>query len=105
MAETVSLTIPHRLTKAEARSRLEGGFEQVAQRMTGRAASLHQQWEGDCMDFSASMMGQAITGRITVRDHEVDLDIDLPWLLASMANLFKSRLKRETTLLLEKKTD
>ena len=50
-------------------------------------------------------MGQSITGRMTVGDTAVDLEIDLPWLLASMANMFKSRLKRETTLLLEKKPD
>lgn len=105
MAETVSLTIPHRLTKAEARSRLESGFERVTQQMMGGAVSVQQQWDGDRMDFSATVMAQAISGRITVRDHQVDLDIDLPWLLASMANMFKGRLKRETTLLLEKKTD
>jgi len=105
MAETVSVTIPHRLTKDEARRRLEEGFERVTHQMTGRAASVHQQWDGDRMNFSAGLVGQSITGRIVVRDHEVDLDIDLPWLLASVANVFKGRLARETTLLLEKKSD
>lgn len=105
MAETVSVTIPHRLTKDEARRRIEGGFERVTQQMTGRAVSVDQRWDGDRMDFSAAIMGQSITGRMTVRESVVDLDIDLPWLLASMANMFKSRLKRETTLLLEKKPD
>jgi len=105
MAETVSVTIPHRLTKDEARQRLENGFERVTQQMAGRAISVDQRWDGDRMDFSAAIMGQSIKGRMTVGDSAVDLEIDLPWLLATMANMFKSRLKRETTLLLEKKPD
>ena len=105
MAETVSVTIPHRLTKDEARRRLEEGFERVTQHVAGRAIRVDQRWNGDSMDFSAAMIGQSITGRIMVKDHAVDLEIDLPWLLASMANMFKGRLERETTLLLEKKPD
>ncbi len=105
MAETVSVTIPHRLTKDEARKRIEEGFERVTRQTTGRSVTVDQRWDGDRMDFSAGIMGQSITGKMTVRDAAVDLEIDLPWLLASMANLFKGRLKRETALLLEKKTD
>ncbi len=103
MAETVSVTIPHRLTKDEARRRLEEGFSRVTRQMAGRAVAVDQRWEGDRMAFSAAVMGQSITGNIWVRDTAVDLEIDLPWLLASMANVFKGRLKRETTLLLENK--
>lgn len=105
MAETVSVTIPHRLSKDEARRRLEGGFQRVTEQMAGKAVSVDQTWDGDRMDFSARVMGQSITGKLMVRDASVDLEIDLPWLLASMANLFKGRLRKETTLLLEKKPD
>lgn len=103
MAETVSVTIPHRLTRAEARQRLEDGFARVTNQMAGKAVALEQNWTGDHLDFVARVMGQAITGRIDVEDTAVQLSVDLPWLLASMANVFVGRLKKETTLLLEKK--
>ena len=103
MAETVSVTIPHRLTRDEARRRLEGGFQRVTEQMAGKAVTVDQRWSGDHLDFTARVMGQSIAGRLDVEDKVVQLELDLPGLLASMANLFKGRLKKETTLLLEKK--
>lgn len=103
MAETVTVTIPHRLTRAEARKRLEEGFERATGQMAGKAVALEQTWTGDHLDFVARVMGQAINGRIDVEDAAVQLAVDLPWLLASVANVFVGRLKKETTLLLEKK--
>ena len=103
MSETISVTIPHHLTREEARQRLESGFQRVTEQMAGKAVTVDQRWSGDHLDFSARIMGQAISGHLDVEDKAVQLEVDLPWLLASMANLFKGRLKKETTLLLEKK--
>lgn len=105
MSETVSISIPHRLTREEAHRRIENGFERVTQQMAGKMVSVDQRWSGDRMDFSAHIMGQAVSGNLDVRDTTVELEVQLPWLLASMANLFKSRLKKETTLLLEHKPE
>ncbi|WP_099864653.1 polyhydroxyalkanoic acid system family protein [Pararhizobium haloflavum] len=103
MAETINVEIPHRLTRLEARQRLEGGLQRVHEQVAGRAVSLEQQWSGDHLDFKAGMMGQTITGRLDIEDSVVRLELDLPWLLASIANSLKGRLKKEGTLLLEKK--
>lgn len=103
MAETVSVTIPHRLTKAEARERLENGLGRIHEQIIGKAVSVDQSWNGDHMDFRAAVMGQAITGRLDVEDRRVLLEIDLPWALAALAGRFKGRIEKETALLLEKK--
>lgn len=103
MAETVNVEIPHRLTRAEARQRLEGGLEKMHEQIAGRAVTVEQTWSGDHLDFTAAMMGQKITGRLDVADEFVRLEVDLPWILASIANTLKGRLKKEGTLLLEKK--
>jgi putative polyhydroxyalkanoate system protein len=103
MAETINVEIPHRLTRAEAKSRLEGGLQKVHEQIAGRAVTVEQQWSGDHLDFTAAMMGQKITGRLDVEDEVVRLELDLPWLLASIANKVKGQLKKQGTLLLEKK--
>lgn len=103
MAETVNVEIPHRLTRVEARQRLEGGLQRMHEQIAGRAVEVEQQWVGDHLDFKAAVMGQTITGRLDVEDNCVRLELDLPWLLASIANTIKGKLKKEATLLLEKK--
>jgi putative polyhydroxyalkanoate system protein len=103
MAETINVEIPHRLSRAEARQRLEGGLQKLHEQIAGRAVSVDQTWNGDHLDFKAGMMGQTITGRLDVEDECVRLELDLPWILASIANTLKGRLKKEGTLLLEKK--
>lgn len=103
MAETINVEIPHRLTRAEARQRLEGGLQRMHEQIAGRAVNVDQEWAGDHLDFKASLMGQTITGRLDVEDNCVRLELDLPWLLASIANTLKGKLQKEGTLLLEKK--
>lgn len=103
MAETINVEIPHKLTRAEARLRLEGGLQKIHENIAGRSVSVEQAWTGDHLDFKAGMMGQSITGRLDVEDSCVRLELDLPWLLASIANQIKGRLQKEGTLLLEKK--
>ena len=55
------------------------------------------------MDFKASAFGQSITGRIDVRDSAVDLEIDLPWLFAVLAEKIKGQVQQAGQKLLEKK--
>jgi hypothetical protein len=55
---------------------------------------MEERWTGDHMDFKASAFGQSITGRIDVRDSAVDLEIDLPWLFAVLAEKIKGQCNR-----------
>ena len=102
MAETVKVEIPHKLTRMEARQRLEGGLQKLHEEIAGRAVDVEQTWTGDHLDFEARMMGQGITGRLDIEDSVVKLELDLPWIMASIANKLKGQLKKEGTLLLEK---
>src|SRR6476659_5236056 len=89
MSRPVSVTIPHSLGKDEARRRIETGFGQMRQQMLGGAAgfmakmfTLTDRWEGDQLQFEGSGMGQKMTGRLDVRDDAVQIQIDLPDMLA-----------------------
>jgi putative polyhydroxyalkanoate system protein len=103
MAETIKVELPHKLTRAQARQRLEDGLQRIHENIAGKSVSVEQTWAGDHLDFTAAFMGQSITGRLDVEDDHVRLEMDLPWLLASIANSLKGRLKKEGTLLLERK--
>jgi hypothetical protein len=110
MARPVSVTIPHSLGKLEARKRIETGFGQMRQNllggvagMLGKMITIHDHWEGDQLQFEGSGMGQKLTGRLDVRDDSVLIQIDLPDMLAALAEKITGNIKSEGQKLLEKK--
>ena len=106
MPQPISITIPHRLGREEARRRIEAGFGQLQQQMTGgmmAMLSLEQRWEGDKLQFQGSALGQKLTGRIEVLADSVQVQLDLPIILAAIADQISAKLKRAGQLLLEEK--
>ena len=107
MPKPVIVTIPHRLTKSEARERLRSGFgrirSQLQSQFVGKLASIEDRWIEDRMEFRATALGQAVTGRLDVLDDAVKVEVDLPWLLAALAKTLRARIRQEGTRLLEKK--
>src|SRR4051794_28970412 len=110
MARPVSVNIPHNLGKAEARKRIETGFGQMRQNMLSGTAGMlakmftvQERWVGDQLQFEGSGMGQKMTGRLDVREDAVQIEIDLPDMLAAIADKITGSLKTEGQKLLEKK--
>ncbi|HVT26380.1 MAG TPA: polyhydroxyalkanoic acid system family protein [Lacipirellulaceae bacterium] len=110
MARPITVTIPHTLRKDEARRRIQEGFVQLRQQITGgvggvlgKAIVFQERWEGDRLRFEGTGLGQKMTGRLDVRDDAVEIQIDLPEILAAIADRIIGRLKIEGQKLLEKK--
>ncbi len=103
MTKPVVVTIPHQLGRAEAKRRLEAGFGQVKQQLGGQLATLQVSWEGDRMGFYVGIMGQSVQGHLVVAEDSVRLEVQLPWMLAMFAEKAKEAIRRQGTLLLEKK--
>ena len=103
MSKSVRISIPHRLSVAEVKTRLSKGIGDFRQSPMGKTATLSDRWQGDVMHLSASSMGQAITGRIEVKEKTVEIEVDLPWVLAMLAGRVKGEIEREGRKLLEKK--
>lgn len=104
MPTPITLIIPHKLGRAEARARVEASLgrfkEQMSQAGMGK---IQHAWTQDQLGFHASAFGQAITGRIDVRDSDLKIEVDLPGILGAFADKIAGKLKKEGTLLLEKK--
>jgi hypothetical protein len=106
MTGPVTANIPHRLGKVEARRRLAAGLadveKQIATIMPG-VLSFSDRWDGDRLSFEGSGLGQRISGRLDVLEDSVHIQIDLPEFLALLVDHLKSRLTRQTQVLLKKK--
>ena len=105
MSRPVVVTIPHRLSRQEAVRRLKTGFSNVRSSFGQGFVVVKDEWAGDHLDFRASLLGQTTTGSVDVADDHVRLEVQLPWVLALLAEKAKALVQREGQLMLEKPSD
>jgi hypothetical protein len=99
----VTLSIPHRLGKAEAVRRLKVGLGR-AQGPFGALIQVEQEvWTGDTLRFHIRALGQSAAGTIEVLDDSLRIEVTLPWLLAQAAERIVPAVRKQAALLLEKK--
>lgn len=103
MSQPLSLAIPHKLGREEARRRIEGGMGQFTQQLGGAMNNFQQGWVEDRLNFSGEVMGQTITGAMEVLEDAVRMEVTLPGFLGLMAGKIKSKLHKEGQALLERK--
>jgi hypothetical protein len=103
MSTPLIVSIPHRLGKAEALRRLKSDLGSRGANF-GHLFSINEQtWNGDRLQFRVSALGQNVQGTIDVAEDYVRLEVFLPWLLAMLAETLQPLIRKEGTLLLEKK--
>ena len=103
MSDNVTVTVAHHLGKDEAMRRLKEGFARTSGQLGPMIAMEQETWEGDTLRFRMRALGQTAAGTIEVLEDALRIDVSLPWLLAKAANRLLPLLRKETTLLLEKK--
>ncbi len=105
MSRPMTVSVPHKLGRDEARRRIEQGFGQLERQMTGGmgVVACQQRWEGDRLHFEAGALGQKMTGRLDVSEDSMRIEIDLPEILAALAERIAGKLKETSRQLLEKK--
>jgi hypothetical protein len=103
MSESVKVIIGHRLGKAEAIRRINEGFARTNGQWGGMIAIEQDTWQGDTLRFRMRALGQTAAGSIEVLEDALHIEVSLPWLLAKAAKRLLPILRKEATLLLEKK--
>jgi hypothetical protein len=96
----LTMSIPHQLTRAEAKRRVQ---EQVAQlrRQAGRIlTSLRETWNGDTMEFTLTATGITLSGHVYVEDRAVRFDIPMPWPLSTLLEGLKPQIEQQGRKLL-----
>lgn len=103
MNKTLKISLPHHLPRHEAKRRLQDGFGNLRQQLSQNLGQVEDRWTDDHLDLKAAAFGQSLTARIDVRDTCVDVEIDLPWLFAMLAEKIKGQVVQAGQKLLEKK--
>ncbi len=103
MSKPLIVTIPHRLDREEAVRRLKSGLATARTNWAHVFTIQEETWTGDRLQFQVSALGQSAGGSIDVRDDHVNLVVFLPWLLAKLAAAIQPLVRKEGTLMLEKK--
>jgi hypothetical protein len=101
LSRPLIVSIPHRLGREEAARRIKSGLSAANY---SALLTIHEEtWSGDRLAFNLSALGQSAVGFIDVADDHVRLEVQLPWLLAVMAEKLTPAIRKEGTLMLEKK--
>ena len=103
MSETIAAVIAHSYCKAEAVRRLKEGFARTNGHLGGMIAMEQETWQGDTLRFRMRALGQTASASIEVLEDALRIEVSLPWLLAKAAKRLLPILRKEATLLLEKK--
>ena len=103
MSETVTVVVGHSLGKDEAVARLKDGFARTHGQLGSLIAVDEETWEGDTLRFRMRALGQSATGSIEVLHDALRIQLSLPTLLAQAAKWLLPTLRKQATLLLEKK--
>ena len=97
----ITVSIPHKLSRPEARRRIETGFAKILRQVPGSAGACRERWDGDRLSFEVAAMGQTISGVVDVLDDAVTMEIELPGMLGLIAGALKNRLQSAGQLLLK----
>jgi hypothetical protein len=106
MPREVTVNIPHSLGEEEARRRVEAGFGALRRHVTGGVLGVvkfQERWEGQRLHFEGGALGQSVRGQLDVHHDAMTIRVELPDMLAAIAERVSSALKREGQKLLERK--
>ncbi|MBN8971380.1 MAG: polyhydroxyalkanoic acid system family protein [Rhizobiales bacterium] len=103
MSAPLIVSIPHRLSREEARRRLQSGLTRAASHVPVLSVD-EEHWDGDRMTFRVRALGQAASGQVDIADDHVRLEVMLPWLLQRFAEVAQKAIRQSGRLLLEKRS-
>ena len=90
--------IPHQLSAADAKDRLERFIEGLEAKLGDSVKNLEQSWNGDTLSFGFRTFGINITGNLGVEEDRVTVEGDLPF----SAMMFKGKIESEIRKQLER---
>lgn len=103
MQKPLIVSIPHKLGKAEAVSRLQTGLAKARTEFSHTFTVQEETWVGDSLTFRIAALGQTASGVIDVHEDHAQLELQLPWLLHQIVEKAQGMIRKRGQLLLEKK--
>ena len=106
MSNSIVITVPHRLGRAEAHRRIAAEIERFKIAYVDKFAHSDVAWTGDKADVRVVALGQEVNGQVDVADDSVRIEVTLPWILAALTQRLHSKIQTsaQDALQLEDKT-
>lgn len=95
MNQPISVDLPHKLGKDEARRRIANNVHKLTDHIPGGSAETQSSWSGDELTLNVTAMGQSVEARILVEEKLVRVRMMLPPLLAMFAKPIESMLRNK----------
>jgi hypothetical protein len=93
MAKSIVIFLPHEIGAEEAHRRLVEGLGRLQQSFAGKFTS-DVKWTGNHADIKVGALGQNVTAQLDVEPAQVRVEVQLPWLLAALANKIEPYLQK-----------
>jgi len=84
-----NVRVPHELSQEEAKERLNGFVDIIAEKMQDKVSELEQSWDGDKVNFRFKTFGIPLSGTIALAEKELVVDGELPF----TAMMFKGQIE------------
>jgi putative polyhydroxyalkanoic acid system protein len=94
------LTVPHPLSQQDATQKLDGFIDLLRSRYKDQLSGLEESWDANVLSFGFKTYGIQVSGKITVSDHQLDLDGDLPFAAMMFKGKIESTIRDELTKLM-----
>jgi len=93
---TLDITVPHRLTQAEATERLNKKRTEIKEQSTYTVSDLKETWTTpNTLDFAFKILGFSLTGTVESQESAVRILVALPIAAAIMKGTIESQVRRE----------
>jgi hypothetical protein len=102
MPQPLTISIPHRLGRQEAKRRLASGMSRIGPELAAFVSAFDYSWDDDRLNFRAEVLWQTITGRLEVLEEVVRIEIDLPWMMRLLGETITKRVRGRGIAMLEK---
>jgi hypothetical protein len=97
----LTISIPHQLTREEAKRRIQEQLDQTRRQFSGVLGQVEERWEHYTLDLTVASAGQNITARALVEERTVEVAVALPWMLALLAGRVRGEIERRGCQLLQ----
>ncbi len=96
----LTIVIPHQLSKADAKQRIESHFMELLGQYASSLDHLDHHWTDDTLNFQAGVMGMNITGKLQIEDQAVRIEVVLPWVLTTLSGTLRQTIEEHGRKLL-----
>ena len=99
----LSVDLPHKLGRAEARRRIENGSGSLGRHLPA-GSTVQSSWSGDTLNLTVALMGQEVRSAVDVQEAIVRVEIVLPPALGFFRPLIEAGIRKGGEQMLEDKS-